>query len=146
MSTLESANLNAETMAAMKKGADALKVIHNKVYVCFLSFTLFEYQLFVVLVFRTIGKVDATMNEVNEQIEHAHEIAEALANPLMGPAIDEASCVCVWACELLISYMCFTGRTRSRADKPSRGCAERTISRSRSCACASTSWIESGRQ
>lgn len=33
VSTLESANLNAETMAAMKKGADALKVIHSKVYV-----------------------------------------------------------------------------------------------------------------
>ena len=92
VSTLESANLNAETMAAMKKGADALKVIHNKVYVLFSLFH-FEYQLIVVLVFRTIGKVDATMNEVNEQIEHAHEIAEALANPLMGPAIDEASCV-----------------------------------------------------
>ena len=33
VSTLESANLNAETMAAMKRGADALRIIHDKVYV-----------------------------------------------------------------------------------------------------------------
>lgn len=30
VNTLESANLNAETMAAMKKASDALKVIHGK--------------------------------------------------------------------------------------------------------------------
>lgn len=43
VSTLESANLNAETMAAMKKGADALKVIHSKVYVvCVLLMLLAE--------------------------------------------------------------------------------------------------------
>jgi charged multivesicular body protein 4 len=29
VNTLEAANMNAETMAAMKKGADALKVIHG---------------------------------------------------------------------------------------------------------------------
>lgn len=29
VNTLESANLNAETMSAMKKAADALKVIHG---------------------------------------------------------------------------------------------------------------------
>lgn len=29
VNTLESANLNAETMAAMKKASDALKVIHG---------------------------------------------------------------------------------------------------------------------
>jgi len=70
VSTLESANFNVETMAAMKKGAEALKVIHGKV---------------------TIGKVDDTMNEVNEQMEHAHEIAEALANPIYatGSSLDD---------------------------------------------------------
>ena len=35
INTLESANFNQETMAAMKKGADALKVIHGNVYVLF---------------------------------------------------------------------------------------------------------------
>ena len=29
------------------------------------------------------------MNAVNEQMEHANEIAEALANPLAGPPLDE---------------------------------------------------------
>lgn len=33
VNTIESANLNAETMLAMKKGADALKVIHGNLYV-----------------------------------------------------------------------------------------------------------------
>jgi charged multivesicular body protein 4 len=33
VNTLESANLNAETMAAMKKASDALKVIHGKLSV-----------------------------------------------------------------------------------------------------------------
>lgn len=32
VNTIESANLNAETMAAMKRGADALKVIHGTLY------------------------------------------------------------------------------------------------------------------
>jgi hypothetical protein len=40
VNTLESANLNAETMAALKKGSDALKVIHGNLYefIFFLSF------------------------------------------------------------------------------------------------------------
>lgn len=33
VNTIESANLNAETMLAMKKGADALKAIHGNLYV-----------------------------------------------------------------------------------------------------------------
>jgi len=36
VNTLESANLNAETMAAMKKAADALKVIHGNMCAAFL--------------------------------------------------------------------------------------------------------------
>ena len=36
VNTLESANLNAETMQAMKKASDALKVIHNGL--CVLSY------------------------------------------------------------------------------------------------------------
>ncbi|KAG5646597.1 ESCRT-III subunit protein snf7 [Asterophora parasitica] len=63
VNTLESANLNAETMAAMKKASDALKVIHGNL---------------------DINKVDATMATVNEQRELANEIAESLANPIYG--------------------------------------------------------------
>lgn len=45
------------------------------------------------LLHRTIGKVDDAMNEVNEQMEHAREIADALANPInvMGSSLDDVS-------------------------------------------------------
>ena len=36
VNTLESANFNQETMAAIKKGADALKAIHGNMYLSFL--------------------------------------------------------------------------------------------------------------
>jgi charged multivesicular body protein 4 len=69
VNTLESANLNAETMAAMKKASDALKVIHGNL---------------------NMDKVDSTMNAVNEQRELAIEIAEALSNPIYaGVEIDD---------------------------------------------------------
>jgi len=61
VNTLESANMNAETMAAMKKASDALKVIHGNI---------------------TLDKVDTTINALNEQRELANEIAEAIANPV----------------------------------------------------------------
>jgi len=61
VNTLESANLNAETMAAMKKASEALGHIHGNL---------------------TIDKVDATMNKVNEQRELANDIAEAISNPM----------------------------------------------------------------
>lgn len=68
VNTLESANLNAETMAAMKKAADALKVIHGNI---------------------TLDKADATMNAVNEQRAIADELAEMIANPGYGDPFDE---------------------------------------------------------
>jgi len=69
VNTLESANLNAETMAAMKKAADVLKVIHGGM---------------------NMDKVDATIAAVNEQRELANEVAEAISNPMYGNAdIDE---------------------------------------------------------
>lgn len=68
VNTLESANLNAETMAAMKKAADALKVIHGNM---------------------TVEKADATMSAVNEQKAIADELAELISNPGYGEAYDE---------------------------------------------------------
>jgi len=68
VNTLEAANMNAETMAAMKKAADALKVIHGNL---------------------TMDKVDATMAAVNEQRELANEIAETIATPLYTTELDE---------------------------------------------------------
>ncbi|KAL0949770.1 hypothetical protein HGRIS_009809 [Hohenbuehelia grisea] len=63
VNTLENANLNAETMSAMKKASDALKVIHGNL---------------------TMDKVDATMSTVAEQRELANEVAEAISNPMYG--------------------------------------------------------------
>ncbi|KAH6902209.1 Snf7-domain-containing protein [Coprinopsis sp. MPI-PUGE-AT-0042] len=58
--TLESANLNAETMQAMNKAAGVLKNIHN---------------------LTTIGRADSIMAEVQEQSDIAREIAEIIAAP-----------------------------------------------------------------
>ncbi|KAG6337351.1 hypothetical protein ID866_1724 [Astraeus odoratus] len=60
INTLESANLNAETMQAMKKASDALAVIHGNT---------------------TIDKVDTTMAKIAEQRDIANEIAEAISGP-----------------------------------------------------------------
>ncbi|KAG1892528.1 Snf7-domain-containing protein [Suillus subluteus] len=60
INTLESANLNAETMAAMKKASDVLASIHGNM---------------------TMDKVDSTMTKITEQREIANEIADALSNP-----------------------------------------------------------------
>ncbi|EKC99723.1 late endosome to vacuole transport-related protein [Trichosporon asahii var. asahii CBS 8904] len=69
INALESANLNAETMAAMKQGADALKSIHQTL---------------------KVDKVDETMDSIREQMDVANEISEAISNPVgMGATIDE---------------------------------------------------------
>ncbi|KAJ8593300.1 Snf7-domain-containing protein [Rhizopogon salebrosus TDB-379] len=61
INTLESANMNAETMAAMKKASDVLASIHGNM---------------------NIDKVDATMSKITEQREIANEIADAISVPL----------------------------------------------------------------
>lgn len=66
---IESANMNAETMLAMKRGASALKDIHKQL---------------------NIDKVDATMDEIREEMERTKEIADAISNPLnVGVDVDE---------------------------------------------------------
>ncbi|KAG8751552.1 ESCRT-III subunit protein snf7, partial [Serendipita sp. 396] len=65
---IESANMNAETMVAMKRGAGALKEIHEQL---------------------NIDKVDKVMDEIREQMEHTKEVADAISNPLnVGVEID----------------------------------------------------------
>jgi len=58
VNTLESANLNAETMLAMKKASDALNVIHGNM---------------------TLDKVDSVMAKVAEEREIANEIANVIS-------------------------------------------------------------------
>ncbi|KIJ69999.1 hypothetical protein HYDPIDRAFT_78769 [Hydnomerulius pinastri MD-312] len=60
INTLESANLNAETMQAMKKASDVLSQIHGHM---------------------TMENVDNVMSKITEQREIANEIAEAISGP-----------------------------------------------------------------
>ncbi|KAF9226490.1 Snf7-domain-containing protein [Gyrodon lividus] len=60
INTLESANLNLETMQAMKKASDVLAHIHGNM---------------------KMDDVDATMSRIAEQREIANEIAEAISGP-----------------------------------------------------------------
>ncbi|KAK9479253.1 Snf7-domain-containing protein [Lipomyces japonicus] len=64
---IESANLNFETMKVMQSGAKAMKQIHGSM---------------------NIDKVDATMDEIREQVALSEEIGEAISRP-MGQDIDE---------------------------------------------------------
>ena len=68
--SIESASLNLETMRAMKQGATAMKAIHGSL---------------------NIDKVDATMDEIREQVELGEEISEAISKPMFvtGTEIDE---------------------------------------------------------
>jgi charged multivesicular body protein 4 len=68
LNAIESANLNLETMKAMKQGAKAIKQIH----------TDFD-----------IDKVDETMDNIREQVEVSEEISEAISRPLGTDFIDE---------------------------------------------------------
>ncbi|KAJ7638767.1 vacuolar-sorting protein SNF7 [Roridomyces roridus] len=61
VNTLENANLNAETMSAMKKAADVLQQIHSGM---------------------SVAKVDETMAAITEQREVANEITELISNPI----------------------------------------------------------------
>ncbi|KAI6047228.1 Snf7-domain-containing protein [Pisolithus marmoratus] len=67
INTLESANLNAETMQALKKASDVLSSIHG---------------------YMTMDKVDSTLSKIAEQRDIANEIAGAISEPV-GVGADE---------------------------------------------------------
>lgn len=68
LTAIESANLNLETMKAMKQGASAMKQIHG------------EYD---------VDKVENTMDDIREQVELADEISEAISRPVGAEYVDE---------------------------------------------------------
>lgn len=68
ISTLESATFNAEIMAGMKKAAGALKDIHGKL---------------------SIENVDTITSEIQEHMQVAQEVSEAISSANYGPEIDE---------------------------------------------------------
>jgi len=65
--TIESANLNFETMKVMEGGSKAMKTIHSGM---------------------NIDKVDKVMDDIQEQQQLAEEVADAVARPL-GETLDE---------------------------------------------------------
>jgi charged multivesicular body protein 4A/B len=67
--SIEAANINQETLNAMKNAGQAMKQIHGNL---------------------TIDKVDATMDELREQHALGEEIASAITNAPIGEPIDEA--------------------------------------------------------
>lgn len=68
LNAIEGANLNLETMKAMKQGAQAMKQIHG------------EYN---------VDKVEDTMDDIREQVELADEISEAISRPVGTEYVDE---------------------------------------------------------
>ncbi|KPI41002.1 Vacuolar-sorting protein SNF7 [Cyphellophora attinorum] len=66
--SIEAANINQETLNAMKNAGQAMKQIHGNL---------------------TIDKVDATMDELREQHALGEEIATAIAGAPIGEPIDE---------------------------------------------------------
>jgi len=58
INVLESANINAETMSAMKRGSDALKAIHGKM---------------------KVTDVESQMDSIRDQADIANEISQAIA-------------------------------------------------------------------
>jgi charged multivesicular body protein 4 len=67
--SIEAANINQETLNAMKNAGAAMKQIHGNL---------------------TIDKVDATMDELREQHALGEEIASAITNAPLGEPLDEA--------------------------------------------------------
>jgi len=68
VNALEGANLNQETLEAMKTGAAALEQIHGKM---------------------SVEQVDATMDAIKDQMAVAAEISEAISGPITTTTIDE---------------------------------------------------------
>lgn len=68
LTAIEGANLNLETMKAMKQGSQAMKQIHG------------EYD---------VDKVENTMDDIREQVELADEISEAISRPVGNDYVDE---------------------------------------------------------
>ena len=67
--TIENANINLETLQAMKVGSSTMRQIHGEM---------------------DINKVDETMDDIREQMDLANEISTAISNPLgFDTGIDE---------------------------------------------------------
>ena len=104
VNTLESANLNAETMAAMKKASEALSHIHGNL--CVRCIYQKRFSLTPDIACRTIDKVDATMNKVNEQRELANDIADLISTPYGNTDLDEVSIMVLYTISSSLIHRC----------------------------------------
>ncbi|CAJ2502336.1 Uu.00g097300.m01.CDS01 [Anthostomella pinea] len=68
INSIESANINRETLAAMERAGDAMKHIHGKL---------------------TVDKVDETMDKLREQNALSEEIVSAITSNHLGETMDE---------------------------------------------------------
>lgn len=88
MMAIENANVNLETMGAMRAGAEAMKNIHGSMYVC--SPISDQDYANIVCYDRDINKVDTTMDDIRDQMDIANEISDAISRPVgMGEELDE---------------------------------------------------------
>lgn len=89
VNAIESANMNLETMTAMRRGADALRNIHGSL--CVIRSALLENKnADTSFLLRNIDRVDQTMDSIREQMDLTNEISDAISNPVgMGHDIDE---------------------------------------------------------
>lgn len=85
-------------MAAMKKGADALKSIHTGLWVSLTGGGVRRRHLFRhylpaerILTFHSkVDKVDSVMENIQDQMQITNEISDAISNPVgMGVMIDD---------------------------------------------------------
>lgn len=65
---IENANVNMETLKAMKAGSATMRSMHGEL---------------------DVGKVDATMDDIREQMDLANEINAAISTPLAMDLVDE---------------------------------------------------------
>jgi charged multivesicular body protein 4 len=81
LNALESANFNAQTLAALSNSQKALKQVHKDL---------------------NVTNVDSILDEMREQIETAQAIQEAISAPMGGETIDEVSC---FSCNAYIRFI-----------------------------------------
>ncbi|KAG2176420.1 hypothetical protein INT43_005660 [Umbelopsis isabellina] len=87
---IENANVNLETMNALRGGAEAMRNIHGSI----IAKWRFSKKTKVEKgsersIPGDINKVDATMDEIRDQMDIANEISDAISRPVLGDELDE---------------------------------------------------------
>jgi charged multivesicular body protein 4 len=130
VNTLESANINANTLDVMRKGANALKGIHDGLCVLTPPPPINNSPLSFFFHNSTLDKVDATMNSINEQRDIANEISNMISDPTnAGFNIDEVRAVCMCVKLAVGLTHCRKLRHAGRTQSGARGARARRTQR-----------------